>query len=161
MSDYGPYLYRMAYSVLHDQKEAEDTTQETFIQVYKSLPEYRSQGFKTWITRICINKAIDCKRRRVRRREEEWESEEVLKHIPSSDEGTLDRVLRQERIQRVVSRINELPDSHREIVTAFYVKEQSYEQIAADQSIAVKTVESRLYRARHWMREHWKGEDWS
>ncbi|MNR68457.1 RNA polymerase sigma factor SigW [compost metagenome] len=58
-------------------------------------------------------------------------------------------------------RINELPDSHREIVTAFYLNEQSYEEIAADQSIAVKTVESRLYRARHWMREHWKEEDWS
>ncbi|MNK06095.1 ECF RNA polymerase sigma factor SigE [compost metagenome] len=151
----------MAYSVLHDQKEAEDTAQETFIQVYKSLPEYRSQGFKTWITRICLNKAIDCKRRRARRREDEWESVEMLQHIPSSEEDTLDSLVRKERIQRVASRINELPDSHREIVTAFYLREQSYEQIAADQSIAVKTVESRLYRARHWMREHWKEEDWS
>ncbi|MNS41944.1 ECF RNA polymerase sigma factor SigE [compost metagenome] len=161
MNDYGPYLYRMAYSVLHDQKEAEDTAQETFIQVYKSLPEYRSQGFKTWITRICLNKAIDCKRRRARRREDEWESVEMLQHIPSSEEDALDSLVRKERIQRVASRINELPDSHREIVTAFYLREQSYEQIAADQSIAVKTVESRLYRARHWMREHWKEEDWS
>lgn len=158
---YGPYIYRMAYSVLHDAKEAEDTAQETFLQVYKSLPTYRSQGFKTWITRICVNKAIDCKRRRVRRNEEQWESEEQLKQMPSSDEDALTRLVRTERTQIIADRINELPDSHREIITSFYLNEQSYEQIAADQGIAIKTVESRLYRARQWMKAHWKEEDWS
>lgn len=59
VQEYGTYIYRVTYSVLHDAKEAEDAAQETFLQIYKSLPEYRSQGLKTWMTRIAVNKAID------------------------------------------------------------------------------------------------------
>ncbi|MEI0738520.1 hypothetical protein VQ056_20905 [Paenibacillus sp. JTLBN-2024] len=32
--------------------------------------------------------------------------------------------------------------------------------MAREQNIAVKTVESRLYRARSWIRKHWKEEEW-
>ncbi|GIP20054.1 RNA polymerase sigma factor [Paenibacillus sp. J22TS3] len=160
MNEYGPYIYRMAYSVLHDAKEAEDAAQETFLQVYKSLPEYRDQGFKTWITRICVNKAIDFKRRRARRKEDEWESEELLKQLPSQEEDTLSSLVRKEKTRIVAGKIRELPDSHQAIVTAFYLNEKSYEQIAEEEGIAIKTVESRLYRARQWMRTHWKEEEW-
>lgn len=53
-----------------------------------------------------------------------------------------------------------LPARHRDILVQFYIEEKSYDQIAREQNIAVKTVESRLYRARSWIRKHWKEEEW-
>ncbi|MNJ58358.1 RNA polymerase sigma factor SigW [compost metagenome] len=72
----------------------------------------------------------------------------------------LQQLMDEERRAQLRARILQLPPGHRDIITAFYLEEKSYDDIAAEQSIAVKSVESRLYRARLWIREHWKEEDW-
>ncbi|WP_246021426.1 RNA polymerase sigma factor [Paenibacillus lentus] len=160
MKAYGTYVFRIAYSVLHDANEAEDASQEIFLQIYKSLPGYRNEGFKTWLTRIAIHKSIDLKRKRDRRKEEQWDPAEVLHIAPVQEDDTLQQLMHEERKLRLRSRIKELPPGHRDIITAFYLEGKSYDEIAAEYSIAVKSVESRLYRARSWIREHWKEEEW-
>ncbi|WP_026342466.1 RNA polymerase sigma factor [Paenibacillus fonticola] len=160
MKQYSAYIYRIAYSVLREAKEAEDASQEIFLQVYKSLPGYRYEGFKTWLTRIAVHKAIDLKRKRDRRKEEQWDPAKVLHIAPVHEDDTLQQLMDQERKARLRTRIRELPPGHRDIITAFYLEGKSYDDIAAEQSIAVKSVESRLYRARSWIREHWKEEEW-
>lgn len=157
---YGSYVYRAVYSVLRDPKEAEDAAQETFIRVYEALPSYNSQGFKTWLTRIAINKAIDLKRKRERLREETIEQQVELIELHSSVDDGLNHVLTKERKQTLREKVAELPERHREMITAYYLEEKSYEQIATEHNIALKTVESKLYRARIWIREHWKEEEW-
>ncbi|GGH24093.1 RNA polymerase sigma factor [Paenibacillus segetis] len=161
VQEYGNYVYRVTYSVLHDAKEAEDAAQETFLQVYKSLSGYRSQGFKSWLTRITVNKAIDMKRRRDRRREEQWDPIDVVTTFHSHDDDILKGLIDKEGRQQLHDKISQLPAGHRDIVTAFYLEEKGYEEIAEEQQIAIKTVESRLYRARSWIREHWKKEEWN
>lgn len=158
---YSQYLFQVAYSVLHSVKDAEDVTQETMMKIYSSLPQYRGQGFKTWITRIAVNKAIDYKRSRDRKREEL--TEEWGQHMPAAHSGTVNSVEeivleRQER-ERIRRKIRELPDSYRDVVVAFYIEEKSYQQIAEEQNLALKTVESKLYRAKKYMKKHWKGEE--
>ncbi len=160
VNQYGTFVYRAAYSVLHDEKEAEDAAQETFLQVYKSLPTYRSQGVKTWLTRIAINKAIDFKRRRDRRREEQWDPADVEAKLPVMDGDLLKEMLNDERKDELHLKISQLPAGHRQVVTAFYLEGKSHEQIATELAQTVKTVESKLYRARSWIREHWKEEEW-
>lgn len=157
---YGQTVFRIAYSVLHDEKEAEDAAQETFLQVYKSLSAYRSQGIKSWLTRITVNKAIDLKRRRDRRREEQWDPADVADKIPTPEDELLEDMLRQERRNELQSKLSELPAGHRQVVTAFYFEGKSHEQIASELALSVKTIESKLYRARAWIREHWKEEEW-
>ncbi|MFC7682082.1 RNA polymerase sigma factor [Paenibacillus sp. GCM10028914] len=158
---YSKHVFHTAYSVLHDVKEAEDASQEVFIQVYKALPQYRSEGFKTWITRITLNKSIDIKRKLIRRSpEQQGENSEVLDRIPSQDEDTLNLLIRKEKKKELRNKVLKLPDNHREVVTAFYLDEKNYEQIAAELGVTVKTVESKLYRARQWIRNTWKEDDW-
>lgn len=57
--------------------------------MYKSLPDYRYQGLKSWITRIALNKAIDAKRKRDRLRELPVDYELVLSQTPSNEEDVL------------------------------------------------------------------------
>ncbi|WP_232729927.1 RNA polymerase sigma factor [Paenibacillus phocaensis] len=160
VQEYGTYVYRVAHSVLHDAKEAEDAAQETFLQIYKSLPEYRSRGLKTWITRIAVNKSIDIKRKRDRRKEEQWDPVDLDLQVTGSEPDHLHHFLDTERSAEVRRRIDGLPAGHRQIVTKFYLEGKSHEQIAAELHVAVKTVESRLYRARAYIREHWSREEW-
>ncbi|WP_229717146.1 RNA polymerase sigma factor [Paenibacillus aceti] len=157
---YRNHVYRVAYSVLHDEQEAEDAAQETFLQIYKSLSEYREQGFKTWLTRIALHKAIDLKRKRERRKEQQGDVMEIASYMSAPSEHVLKGLLDEEQRQELRQKIEELPAGHQTIITAFYLQGKSYGQIAMELNIAEKTVESKLYRARMWMREHWKEEDW-
>ncbi|WP_433939279.1 RNA polymerase sigma factor [Paenibacillus lautus] len=162
VNQYSQHVFHTAYSVLRDAKEAEDASQEVFIQVYKALPQYRSEGFKTWITRIALNKAIDMKRKLSRKPPEQLpgEHEEVLDKLPSRDEDVVSLLIHKERSEELREKIEALPDNHRAIITAFYLEEKNYEQIAAELNVTVKTVESKLYRARQWIRKSWKEEEW-
>lgn len=128
--------------------------------MYKSLPDYRYQGLKTWITRIALNKAIDAKRKRDRLRELPVDYEHVLYQTPSGEEDVLSGVIRRDRMDRLWGEINQLPQTHREIMVAYYLEHKKYEQIASENGITMKTVESRLYRARQWIRQHWKEDEW-
>ncbi|MDR4318437.1 RNA polymerase subunit sigma [Niallia circulans] len=152
------YLFRSIYSVLKDQKEAEDATQEVFIKIYTSLPKYENQGFKTWITRIAINHAIDMRRKKQRRKEEM--AEELESHIGGSQTDDVElEVLRRERQRLVQKRLEEVPANYRDVIYGFYIQEKSYQEMAAEQNVQVKTIETKLYRARLWIKTHWKEEE--
>lgn len=157
---YKQTIYRTVYSVLRNQKDAEDVTQEVFIKIYTSLPQYKNQGFKTWITRIAVNHAIDLKRKRQRQKEEPHEERSSESELGASDD--VEAVFFQnERRKQVLRKLNDLPDGYRDVVYDYYIKEKTFKQIAEEQQIQVKSVEVKLYRARNWMRKHWKEEDFS
>lgn len=159
---YGPHIYRTVFAVLRTPQDAEDAMQEALLQIYRSLPAFRHDGLKTWMTRIAVNKAIDYKRYKSRRPERAADLEDREDGAAWSEAGYApleDGLLEREQKRRVRERIGDLPDHYREVVNAYYIEEKSYEQIAGETGLAVKSVESRLYRARSWMRRHWRKED--
>ena len=141
--------------------DAEDITQEVLLQIYRSLPECRLDGFKTWMTRIAVNKAIDWKRSKARKPEELVESMSKLEEQNAAT-GAMpaeEAVLQGESQRQITKQIDSLPDNYREVITAYYMDHKSYEEIAAQTGLERKSVESRLYRARNWIRRHWRKED--
>ncbi|MDZ5473619.1 sigma-70 family RNA polymerase sigma factor [Bacillus sp. 31A1R] len=153
-------LFRTIFAVLRDQKDAEDATQEVFLKIYHSLPQYENQGLKTWMTRIAVNHAIDIKRKKDRRQEDVVEKIEY-DNFMMERETVVSEVLTKERRALVRNRLRELPDHYRDVIYDFYIAEKSYQQIANEQHVQVKTVETKLYRARNWMKKHWKEDDFS
>jgi RNA polymerase sigma factor (sigma-70 family) len=159
MEKYNTYLYHAVYSVLRSTKDAEDVTQEALLKIYASLPQYQHQGLKTWMTRIAVNKAIDYKRALERKREQlTADIEEIL---PEDDVHTVEEeVLNKQRKQQLRQYLDDIPANYREVVVAYYIEDKSYLEIAAEQGVTLKTVESKLYRAKQWIRKHWKEEEW-
>ncbi|MFC4778956.1 RNA polymerase sigma factor [Paenibacillus sp. GCM10023252] len=159
---YGAYIYRTVYAVLRSPHDAEDITQEVLLKIYRSLPDCRLDGFKTWMTRIAVNRAIDFKRSRARRPEELMDEPVQQVDIAKSSAGAPavdEQVLEREEQRLVREQVAQLPDNYREVVTAYYMEHKSYEEIATQYGLERKSVESRLYRARSWMKRHWRKED--
>lgn len=158
---YRMHVFHSVYAILRNQQDAEDAAQEVFLKIYASLPQYENLGFKTWITRIAVNHAIDIKRRQIRRQEDkivEFESDDAgANRVESIEEMVL--INEQKRIVR--QHLNELPDNYRDVIEGFYIKEKTYQQLADEQQVQVKTIETKLYRARLWMKTHWKEDDFS
>ncbi len=150
---YKDYVYRVAFYMTHDPAEAEDATQEAFLDLLRALPEYDVEGsarFETWLYRVVINR---CKMR-LRRKSppsEEWaEVEERLERLPDAAmEPPEALVLRQEKAVALWRAVERLTEEHRVVLLLRYQQGLAYEEIAAVLGIQVGTVKSRLFNAHH------------
>lgn len=151
---YKAYVFAIILKFVQEREALQDIAQEVFLQVYRSLPDYRSQNFKGWLGRITLNKAIDYKRAQERRIQElagvtpdAW---------PADEEREPERLwLQKERVSEVRETLNQLPAAYRLVLYKFYFLGKSYEEIAREEGISSKTVESRLYRGRNIFRRRW------
>ncbi|MEB3055723.1 RNA polymerase sigma factor [Bacillus pseudomycoides] len=155
---YRHYIFQVIFAILRHEEDAQDITQEVFVKIHASLPNYQFRGLKTWMARIATNHAIDYKRKKEREKVELSLSNETQEDIKSSHniEASL---LRKEKKLLIAQKLRELPENYRDVVLAHYLEEKSYQEIATQQNAEVKTVEMKLYRARKWIKKHWKEED--
>ncbi len=155
VTDYQRMVYQLALHLLGDAQEAMDLSQEVFLRVFRTLPQFRGQSsLRTWIYRIVLNQASNRQRwwRRRFRSHQVPLDEHVENHgeLPESRSFAMpDRVLQQnETAARVWAALAELPFDQRAAVVLREIDGLSYEEIAESLGIAVGTVKSRLARAR-------------
>lgn len=155
VEEYKAYVFAIILKFVQEQDIVQDIAQEVFLQVYRSLPGYRSQNFKGWIGKITVNKAIDYKRAQERRI---WELADADMAVRINKEENLDpdgQLMQKEKKLRVIETLNQLPAIYKLVMYKFYFQGKSYEEIACEEGISLKTVESRLYRGRNIFRQKW------
>jgi RNA polymerase sigma factor (sigma-70 family) len=139
-----------------DRFEAENIAQDTFIKVFNSLSKYRFKGFKTWISRIAANSCIDYKRRMAKLHEDTVPPDELTEFKDGFAPTVEDLVIVKEEISTVRSMCDSLPDIYKEVVIQYYIRSKSVRQIAQEEGLNEKTVETRLYRALKILGQKWK-----
>jgi RNA polymerase sigma factor (sigma-70 family) len=157
VEDYGTMVFSVCFSVLKDYQEAENATQETFIQVYNSLHTYQFKGFKAWVSRIALNRAIDLRRKLLRSNKFNTVTfDDNIEFTIGNGRLIEDELIRGEDTRKIKDLCDRLPEAYRKIINKYYIEAKSYEQIAVEEGISIKTVESRLYRGRKKLRENWE-----
>jgi RNA polymerase sigma-70 factor, ECF subfamily len=145
----------VALAVVHNQEDALELAQETFIRAYENLAKFESRSsFSTWLYRIAANLAIDFRRREVRRpmlRGEEAENE--LRRLPSSIGDSYRAARRSEMAQRIHEALEELTPEHRAVILLREVEGLSYDEISEVIECPRGTVMSRLHYARNHLRQ--------
>jgi RNA polymerase sigma-70 factor, ECF subfamily len=159
VTDHQRMVYQLALHLLGDPQEAADLSQEVFLRVFRTLPQFRGQStLKTWIYRIVVNQASNRQRwwRRRHRSQQVPLDEHTSTHgelAESRNFAMPDRVLQQrETADRVWEALDALPFEQRAVVVLREIDGLSYEEIATSLGIAVGTVKSRLARARDGLR---------
>ncbi|HBI26211.1 MAG TPA: RNA polymerase subunit sigma-24 [Peptococcaceae bacterium] len=155
---YKGYVFAIILSFVRDEETAKDIAQEVFLQIYRSLATYQQQNIKGWIGRIAANKAIDYKRKK----HVSLCELETAERIQGKDDGSgseLEKMLLQkEKKTRVKRVLLQLPPIYKMVLYKFYFQDKGYQEIAHEEGIQPKTVESRLYRARKAFRQEWGDE---
>jgi RNA polymerase sigma-70 factor, ECF subfamily len=154
MRRYSRRLYRVAYSILRDDADAEDAVQESYFRAYQHLAQFAGRAkFSTWLTRIVVHEALA----RFRRRKATRDLDDALQsdgavdlraHGPSPEDDVYNAELR--RILELS--IAALPDAYRAIVILRDVQELNTEETAQCLHVSVENVKVRLHRARAMMR---------
>ena len=159
---YKNYVFAIILNFIKDYNEVENVAQEVFLQVYISLPSYENDNFKGWIGRITSNKSIDWLRKKKSKfREEVMEdSEELVDNLKFSHRETPEEILIEKEKQELITKIcKSVPPIYEDVITKFYLQGKSYEEIALEEDVSVKTIASRLYRGRNMLKEKWRGEN--
>jgi len=153
-------VFNMACRFLGDYQEAEDTTQEVFLKIYRAKNIYRPQAkFTTWLYIICKNtclKALDKKHPGTVSLDGIIELEEDAAPMQAADPSSpspVDSMVDSEAASVIKAAIDSLPPSQRMAVILCRYERLSYEEAAAVMLCSVKAVKSMLHRARVGLKE--------
>ena len=137
-----PDIYRLCYRLVRNQADAEDLTQETFVQATVALARFRGDAaIETWLYSIATNTV-----------KSHWRKKRpmLLEHLPeqvSSDDPESAAILRDETAS-VLGAVDRLPEDFRMIVLLRDVEGLTNAEAAATLGVTPLVAKVRLFRAR-------------
>jgi RNA polymerase sigma-70 factor (ECF subfamily) len=148
--------------MLGNEADAEDLTQEVFLQVARKLPTFRGEAaFSTWLYRVTVNAALSYRAKRATR-EEHRVPEPLEDFLENGAHRTPVRpwvtapeqpVLNHEAHQLIEEAIAGLPEIYRDVFVLVDVEGLANPEVAQLLGVSVSAVKSRLHRARLLMRK--------
>lgn len=153
---YKSRIFNYINKMTGDRHLAEELTQETFINVYMNINNYRPIGlFKAWIYTIASNLTRNELRRRARKKDVSLnhpindKAETTLEDMLSSEKLSPEYIAGNKELKQAIEKVlQSLPDIYREVIILCVIEEMTYEEAAKALGTNVKTVSSRLARAR-------------
>jgi RNA polymerase sigma-70 factor (ECF subfamily) len=134
-------VYGLCLRMTGNVAEAEDCTQEAFIQAWNKMDKFRGDSaFGTWIHRIAVNAVLGRMRKSKRERDRiQLASEEVLSPASINDDGEL---------RDLSDAVNRLPEGARHVFVLYGVYGYSHEEAGNMLGIAAGTSKAQLHWAR-------------
>ena len=145
-------VYSICFRMVRNAQEAEDLTQEVFIQLFRKLHTFRGESsFTTWLHRMTVNQVLMHFRRRVVKTEKTTEDGSIPVRIVTGTENPgrmalLDRIALNQAI-------GQLPVGYRLVFILHDVEGFEHEQIGKMLGCAVGTSKSQLHKARQRLRQ--------
>jgi len=141
-------VFRLAFSMMHNETQAEDVAQDVFVKIWKALARYNGDAsLSTWIYTITRNTCLtELKKRSTRPTVslQEPEMEAVADSIPTLQfrDGDAGAEMDVEKL------LAQLPEKYHQVITLFYLEQKSYEEVAVMLGIPLGTVKTLLFRAK-------------
>ncbi len=145
-------VYSLCLRMLANATEAEDLTQEVFIQLFRKVGSFRGESaFTTWLHRLTVNHVLMHFRKK------------GVKYEKTTEEGEIGEI--QDIIQSISERprfvdrialdkaISELPPGYRTVFVLHDVEGFEHEEVADMLGVSVGTSKSQLHKARMRLRD--------
>ncbi len=155
-------VYSLCLRMTANTAEAEDLSQEVFIQLFRKIGSFRGESaFTTWLHRLTVNQVLMHFRRKGVRLEQTTDDGEVPAQVVAGTEDP-QRMPVVERIA-LEKAVGELPPGYRAVFVLHDVEGHEHEEIARLLGCSVGTSKSQLHKARMKLRallkkEHLKGK---
>lgn len=139
------YAYTIAYRILNNQQEAEEATQDSFIKAFHALKKFnRESKFTTWLYRIVFNTAITYKRKQ-KTNVSSIDDTRLSETMERKDKDQLELSDKKRFIEKAMEQL--LP-ADSTVLTLFYLKEFSMEEISKITGLKTNAIKVKLHRAR-------------
>ena len=163
---YEQKLYNFSMRMCRDHSDAEDMIQETFLNVFKYIKDFRFETkFKNWLYKVAASTCIKKRRKSKFAPEKELSLDEFLPeneaevpdHVPEWALLPLEKVLNQELSNTINQEILSLPKKYRLVIVLRDIEGFSTAETAQILNLSPSNVKVRLHRARLYLRDKLKG----
>jgi len=147
-------VYNTALGILQNAEDAEDVTQEVFIQVFESVASFKEESkFSTWIYRITVSKAMDHIRKKKRKKRFAF----IQSLYGKNDETIIDppdffhpgvSMENKENAAVLFKAMTQLPPNQKTAFTLNKIEGLSYIEIGEVMNLSVSAVDALLHRAK-------------
>jgi RNA polymerase sigma-70 factor (ECF subfamily) len=144
--EYKEMVYRVVYRLLGNTEETQDAVQQTFIELYKSLPGYAGKSkFTTWLYRIAVNVSIQFFRKRRTLDKKQATDPDYAPDSSSEKESAIER---KELRHQIETALASLHIRKRTVVVLHDIESRTMEEISEILGVPVGTIKSRLFYGR-------------
>lgn len=163
---YEQKLYNFSLRMCRDAADAEDTVQETFLNVFKYLKDFRYETkFKNWLYRVAASTCIKRRRKSKFAPERELsldefyhqEDAESSNQVPNWALMPLDKLLSNELLDQINQAVFSLPEKYRLVIVLRDIEGFSTAETSQILNVSPANVKVRLHRARLFLRDKLKG----
>ncbi len=155
LAHYGPLMRYVIAPILPDPQDQEECLSAAVLRVWDKIDLFdpRLGGWKSWLTAVCRNAALNH-----RRRSAGDGTEPLSDDLPAPEPTPEEQLLRQERFEELTRALRRLSQRDQVLFYRKYYYLQSTAQIAAETGTTERAVEGRLYRLRKRLRQALGGD---
>ena len=150
-------LYGLALRVVRNNEWAEDALQETFLQIWRTAPDYRASLSPpmAWLGLIVRSRSLDLLRRR--KAEREHLTDEIDEAMADTLEGNspnpMDTSLASQQAWALHQCLGRLENRQREVVSLAYLRDLSHGELAQQLKLPLGTVKTWIRRGLDHLRQ--------
>ncbi|MDH6537669.1 RNA polymerase sigma-70 factor (ECF subfamily) [Streptomyces sp. SPB4] len=140
-----PAVLGVTSAVLRDRAQAEEVTQEVFVEVWRTAGRYRRErgGVRTWVLTMAHRRAVDRVRSAQASADRERRAARLEAALPEFDEVT-EAALEHEERARVRRCLEGLTALQRQSVVLAYYRGRTCREVSEALSVPLGTVKTRL-----------------
>jgi RNA polymerase sigma factor (sigma-70 family) len=151
---YKAMAFTLAFRILGNREDAEETVQDAFVKVYEHLAEFRQKSkFSTWLYRIVYNTSITHSRKR-KAAMQEMDSQTCLHEDTSRPDSLIYGFTEEEAGEFVRKILAFLSGEERTIITLYYLNESGIDEIHEITGLSKTNIKVKLFRARKKLQEY-------
>ena len=143
-------ICRSVYRILKDSNLAEDIAQEVFLGLWKKREKLNiTTSVQAYLKRAAVNKSLNF----IRDQKVKFDDEEKMP-VLSNNQSTTQQELEADDLQKLINdSIDLLPTKCKLVFTLSRFEEMSYQEIANELNISIKTVENQISKALKFLRK--------
>ncbi|MEY8779018.1 RNA polymerase sigma factor [Allomuricauda sp. XS_ASV26] len=148
VDSYKDLVFTLCIRMLTNREEAEEVSQDVFIKVYRSLPNFKGGSkLSTWVYRIAYNSCLDkMKQNKKARLHDDLEQLDQIAY--AEIDTALDSMIREEKKRFIDQCLLQLSSEDAGVLTLFYLEEKNLQEMEKTTNLPSNTLKVRLFRAR-------------
>jgi len=155
VSEFGNKVFNTSLGILQNGVDAEDVSQEVFIEVFHSIGQFKGEAkLSTWIYRITVTKSLEFLRKKNRQKRFAYVQSlfGMENTLSIKDQGHFDhpgvQLENKERAAVLFKAIDRLPENQKSAFVLHKLEDLSYAEIAEVLKVSLSSIESLMFRAK-------------
>ncbi len=154
---YGNYLFKIAYGILADDEDSEESVNDTYLSAWNSIPPHRPSVLRTYLSKLTRRISIDLLRKKTTKKRGESQFALSLSELEEcvSGEASLEKEMENKELLKAISDfLRTLKKDARVLFVSRYYFCDSLKDAAKHAGVSESKAKTTLHRTREKLREY-------